>query len=151
MTFSNIDVHELLPQQPPFVFIDRLLHFDMATTVTEFQVRADNLFFDDGRLAESALVENIAQTCAARLGYINKYILHRPVVVGFIGSIRSLEIARTARLGEVLTTRIDVLEDVMGITLASCRICAGPEQEEIVRGTLKIAIEKHGFESEQGI
>ena len=31
----SIDVHELLPQQEPFVMISRLTQFDMLRTVTE--------------------------------------------------------------------------------------------------------------------
>ena len=36
----KIDIHELLPQQEPFVMIDTLTHFDMTRTVTELTVPA---------------------------------------------------------------------------------------------------------------
>ena len=68
---DDITLYELLPQRPPFVMIDRLISSDATFTVTQLQVRADNLFFAEGRLTASGLVENIAQTCAARMGYIN--------------------------------------------------------------------------------
>jgi predicted hotdog family 3-hydroxylacyl-ACP dehydratase len=79
----QINVLELLPQRPPFIMIDCLAHFNEKVTETEFEVRGDNLFYEDGQLSASALTENIAQTCAARLGYINKYILHCSVQLGF--------------------------------------------------------------------
>ena len=60
MDFSRIDILDILPQQQPFVMIDKLLLFDEKKTVTELAVRSDNLFFDQGRLSESGLVENIA-------------------------------------------------------------------------------------------
>ena len=76
---TSIDVLELLPQRPPFVMIDQLLHFDEVVTTTRFEIRPDNLFAEGPVLNPCALVENIAQTCAARMGYINQYILKETV------------------------------------------------------------------------
>ena len=73
--FKSIDIHTLLPQQPPFVMIDRLLHYDETRTVCSFTVPEDNLFCEAGVFKAAGLIENIAQSCAARLGFINKYIL----------------------------------------------------------------------------
>ena len=70
----HIDVLELLPQRPPFVMIDTLTHFDEVMTTTDFLIRIDNLFVEGDCLNSCALVENIAQTCAARMGYINQYV-----------------------------------------------------------------------------
>ena len=98
---SRIDVLTLLPQCPPFVMIDRLTHFDETVTTTQLTVRADNLFTEaDGHLNPCALVENIAQTCAARMGYINRYIYRQRVRLGYIGGINA-----TVRVGdEVIVT-----------------------------------------------
>lgn len=38
MEFEKIDILDLLPQRPPFVLIDRLVHFDEHRTVTRFTV-----------------------------------------------------------------------------------------------------------------
>jgi 3-hydroxymyristoyl/3-hydroxydecanoyl-(acyl carrier protein) dehydratase len=48
MEISQIDIKTILPQQPPFVMVDRLLQCDMVVTRTQFSVRADNLFCKDG-------------------------------------------------------------------------------------------------------
>ena len=71
---ETIDVRTLLPQQPPFIMIDKLVHYDEVLTTTTFEVRSDNIFIEGDELNPCALVENIAQTCAARMGYINSYI-----------------------------------------------------------------------------
>ena len=34
MEFEKIDILDLLPQRPPFVLIDRLVHFDEHCTVS---------------------------------------------------------------------------------------------------------------------
>lgn len=89
---KRIDVHELLPQKEPFVMISKLVHFDMSNTKTETLISEENIFVDNGLFSASGLIENIAQTCAARIGYVNKYILKKGIQIGFIGSIRNLTI-----------------------------------------------------------
>ena len=136
---SRIDVLTLLPQRPPFVMIDRLTHFDETVTTTQLTVRTDNLFTEaDGHLNPCALVENIAQTCAARMGYINRYIYRQRVRLGYIGGIKNLQVLRTPRVGELLTTSIEVLQEVMRLTLVTATVRVG--DEVIVTAEMKIAL-----------
>ena len=93
--------------------VDKLVYFDEKTTTTSFLVREDNLFVENGRLNACALAENIAQTCAARLGYVNKYILK-------------------------LTTTIHVLEQIMGLTLVTAVIRIG--DRVVTTAEMKIAL-----------
>lgn len=124
MNFSQIDIHELLPQQEPFVMVGALMHFDMARTVTETVVTADNIFTEGGEFTASGIIENIAQTCATRIGYINKYIYKKGIKIGFIGAIRDLRIHRLPRVGETITTTIDTVEEVFGMTLVKATVTA---------------------------
>ena len=136
---ETIDVLTLLSQRPPFVMIDRLIHFDEVVTTTQLEVRPDNLFMEaDGLLNNCALVENIAQTCAARMGYINQYIYKERVRLGFIGSIKNLQVLRPAREGEVLTTSIEVVQEVLQLTLVNATVKVG--DETIVTAEMKIAL-----------
>lgn len=136
--FLTIDVRKLLPQQPPFIMIDKLVHFDEVLTTTTFEVRSDNIFLEDDELNPCALVENIAQTCAARMGYINFYIYKEKVKLGFIGSIRNLNILRPLKLGEQMTTSIEVKEEVMQLTLVDASVKVG--DEIVVTAEMKIAL-----------
>lgn len=138
MKIEDIDVTTLLPQQRPFVLIDRLLSVDDETTSTSFVVSRDSMFVDNGQLDPCAYVENIAQTCAARLGYINKYIYHRDVCIGFIGAIKNLDVMRPVQVGETLTTTIKVREEVMQLTLVDATVSVG--QETVCTAEMKIAI-----------
>lgn len=136
----KIDVHELLPQQEPFVMIDKLVHFDETLTVTETEIRASNIFVDDNYFSASGLMENIAQTCAARIGYVNKYILKKGVQLGFIGAVRNFEVLALPRVGQTIVTHVKVLEDVFGMTLAEAYIeCAGAV---LVKTEIKIAVKE---------
>lgn len=138
MDLEQIDIHELLPQRKPFVMVDKLVYFDEKTTTTSFLVREDNLFVENGRLNACALAENIAQTCAARLGYVNKYILKRGIQVGFIGAVKDMKVIDTPVVGDVLTTTIHVLEQIMGLTLVTAVIRIG--DRVVTTAEMKIAL-----------
>lgn len=137
---EEFDILELLPQRPPFVMVDRLKHCDAVVTETELQIREDNLFCRDGVLFEPGIVENIAQTCAARMGYINK-IHHEKIRIGFIGALRNLAIHELPRVDEVLSTRIEVESEVMALTLVKATVaCNG---RLVAECEMKIAISEN--------
>jgi len=138
MDLSEINILELLPQQQPFIMVDRILHIDDAKTITELTIRKNNLFFDDGRLSASGLIENIAQTCAARIGYYNKYVLRKSVNIGYIGAIRNLIIERTPSEAETITTQIEIMEEVFKMTLVQAIIKS--KDEILVTAEMKIAL-----------
>ncbi|WP_315517721.1 pseudouridylate synthase [Hoylesella shahii] len=133
-----VNVRDLLPQQPPFVMVDCLLGFDNDTTTCGYTVPKDGIFTNDGCLSAEGLVENIAQTCAARQGFYNKYVLKRGVQLGFIGAIRNFRVMRLPRVGQQLKTTIRVEENVMGMTLASAIVeCEG---QTMATTEIKIAL-----------
>ena len=134
----SIDVHELLPQQPPFVMVDSLTYFDERRVKSEATITEKNIFVDDLSLSALGLLENIAQTCALRLGYVNKYILKKNIQVGYIGAIRNFSVERLPRVGETIQTEVEVLEDVFGMTLAEATIWSGSEVLAVTE--IKIAV-----------
>ena len=134
---EEITLNELLPQRPPFVMIDRLVSCDMVYAVTELLIKEDNIFVEDERLTSAGLVENIAQSCAARIGFLNLNA-GGTVKIGVIGSINNLNIVRTPKVGEKLVTTIELVSEVLNLTLVDAVIrCNG---EEIVRASMKIAL-----------
>lgn len=138
----SIDVHGILPQQEPFVMIDTLTHFDMASSSTEATVREDNIFVDGGRFSAAGMLENMAQTCAARIGFYNKYILHKDVQVGVIGAVRDYNVIKLPPVGSVLTTKVDIVEDVFGMTLADAAISS--RDELVATARIKLAVRTDG-------
>lgn len=134
----TVDVHGILPQQEPFVMIDKLVHFEMNTSTTETMVKETNIFVDNGCFSASGMMENIAQTCAARIGFYNKYILHNEVQIGFIGAISKYMIHKLPKVGQMISTKVDILEEIFGMTLAQATItCDG---EVIVTAEVKLAV-----------
>lgn len=134
----TIDIHKLLPQQEPFVMTGTLIHFEMNKLVTEFVIPEDNLFVNDGKFSAAGLIENMAQTCAARIGYINKYILQRGIQIGYIGAIRNLEIKELPSVGDLITTEVNIQEEVFGMLLADANVKCG---DKVIASTeMKIAV-----------
>lgn len=138
MELKDIDIREIIPQQPPFRMVDRLLSYDETVSEATLLLRPDNIFLDD-TFQTAGIVEHIAQTCAARIGYYNKYILHRDIVIGYIGAIRQLDVKRHPSAGEELLTRIEVLSSALGMTLVSA-VVSTSQGELIADGEVKIAL-----------
>lgn len=134
----DIDIHTLLPQQEPFVMVGTLVAYDATHTATETLVKADNIFVEGGELCAEGMVENIAQTCAARIGYVNKYILKRGIQIGFIGSVRHFKLHRLPRVDEIITTRVKIEQEVFGMTLATATVHSGAEL--LAETEIKIAV-----------
>ncbi|MBO4761741.1 MAG: pseudouridylate synthase [Bacteroidales bacterium] len=134
----SVDIHAVLPQQEPFVMVGRLVSFGLESSTTETVIDENNIFVDDGFFSPCGMMENIAQTCAARIGFYNKYILGRDVRIGYIGAIRDYEIRGKARVGALVSTTVDVLEEVFGMTLAEAVVrCDG---EIIATCQVKLAV-----------
>ena len=129
MRYANINIQELLPQRPPFIMVDALTHFDEVVTRTRLQVRAENIFVEGAELTESGVMENIAQTCAARMGYINKFLKSDSesgkVKIGFIGAIKNLVIENLPTVGDTLNTTIEVVSEIFALTLVNAKVEVG--------------------------
>jgi predicted hotdog family 3-hydroxylacyl-ACP dehydratase len=105
-----------IPQRSPFVMIDELVACDELSAKTKLQVRNDNLFIKNGTLTEPALIENIAQTAAARIGYIC-YTENKPVPIGYIAAVQNLRIEGLPATGDILETEIAIRNQVMHVTI----------------------------------
>ena len=138
MEIDKIDIPELLPQREPFVMVGRMVYFDMGRCATRTRIAPGNLFVEKGRFTASGIIENIAQTCAARIGYVNKYILEKNIQIGVIGAIRDFCVAALPTVGTTVTTRMEVVEEVMGMILAHAEISA--QGIRIAHCDIKIAI-----------
>lgn len=134
---EDIDILSLIPQRPPMVMVDRLLHCDPVVTETELTVREDNIMVEGGCMPACGLIENIAQTCAARMGYISRS-RGEEVRVGVIGALRDIEIHHLPSVGDTIKTRIEVSDEIFGMTLAQAE--SRCSDTLLASGTIKIAL-----------
>lgn len=132
-------ITEYIPQRNPIVMIDTLNYCDGSVTATNFEIRENNIFVKDGILHEPGIIENIAQTAAAKAGYEVKKNGAEPLI-GFIGAIKDLVIYKLPEVGDVLETTVTVKMEVMGITLVEgVSSCGG---NKIASCEMKIFIQK---------
>ena len=135
LTIENIET--LIPQKPPFVMVDKFLNFSDTTITTGFTIKGDNIFLEHGKFKEPGLVENIAQTAAARAGYVSK-TENKPVLVGYIGAINNLQIIMLPKTGDELITEITIENQIFDVTLISGKISCN--NELIAQCNMKIFI-----------
>ena len=98
-----------IPQRPPFVLVDNLLSCNEEVVETDFHIPQDHVLVEDGYLSEAGLIENIAQTCAARIGWMNR---DKPIPIGVIGAVNNFEHTTLPAAGETITTTVTVTSAV---------------------------------------
>lgn len=118
---STQNILSFIPQRPPFVMVDEILFSDEKITRSRFLIKADNIFVENGYLKEPGLVENIAQTAAARAGYISK-LENKPVSIGYIGAIKNLVINGFPKISEEIITEITIENQIFDVSLISGKI-----------------------------
>jgi len=121
MADSTINILSYIPQRAPFVMVDEIIHSGETKTSSKFLINAGNIFVEAGFFKEPGLVENIAQTAAARAGYMAK-LENKPVLVGYIGAIKNLEIFFFPAAGDELITEITIENQIFDVTLITGKI-----------------------------
>ncbi len=132
-------IEELIPQRAPIVMVDRLTSIKEGVSYTELEVRADNLFVERGVLSECGLIEHIAQSAAARIGYLFR-MRGEAVPIGYIGSVNQFALGRLPRVGERLTTSIRVLQEVYQVSLVEAEVRS--DDEVVASSRMKIFLEQ---------
>lgn len=137
MSGITTNIQDIIPQRPPFVFVDTLLEMAEERSRVQFTVPADCPLAAGGCLTAAGLLEHTAQACAARIGYLQAQA-GQPIRIGYIGSVKEMTIARRPQTGETITTEIVLLESVFDISLFRCVCRVGETVAAEV--TLKLAL-----------
>ncbi|NLE63460.1 MAG: 3-hydroxyacyl-ACP dehydratase [Bacteroidales bacterium] len=116
---TSIPILDLIPQRHPFVMIDKLLVCTDNIGKTSFFIKESHLFVEKGLFLEAGLMENMAQTCAAHIGYLNK---DKTIKIGVIGSIKNLEIKQLPKVNDTIETTIEVINVVFNTTVVCAKI-----------------------------
>ena len=130
---------DLIPQRAPIVMVDEFLGIDNNVSRTRFTVKEENIFVDDNQLSECGLIEHIAQSAAARVGFIFKS-KQQPIPIGYIGSVNNFELNKLPQVGDDISTTIEIIQEVFNITLIKASCCIG--DVEIASCKMKIFLEQ---------
>ncbi|MDR3194837.1 MAG: hydroxymyristoyl-ACP dehydratase [Tannerella sp.] len=135
--FEGERLHALIPQRAPMVMIDVFWEGSDTAAVTGLTVSAGNLFCAGGRLTEPGLVEHVAQSASALAGY-KAFRRQQPAPTGYIGEIRKFRIFRLPAVGESLRTSIQILSEIMNVSLLTAETRSG--DDVVASGQMKIFI-----------
>ena len=111
----------LIPQRPPIVMVDSFFGIEKNHSYSGLTVTADNIFYETGKLQEAGIIEHIAQSAAARIGFLYTRQGEK-VPLGFIGSVEKMKLFRLPSAGAELYTGITIVQEVFDITLITAEV-----------------------------
>jgi 3-hydroxyacyl-[acyl-carrier-protein] dehydratase len=125
MLATRNTIDRYIPQRPPFVMVHDLVNADEHHATTQFEILPDNVLVKEGVFTEPGLIENMAQTAAVQAGY-NFVQQNLPIPIGYIASVKGLRVFSLPEVGSTLTTSVRIINQVLNVTLAECRVeCSG--------------------------
>jgi 3-hydroxymyristoyl/3-hydroxydecanoyl-(acyl carrier protein) dehydratase len=125
MLISEDNILEFIPQRPPMVMIDSLLSCDEKQAVSQLTVRRDNFFLNSKGFTASGLMEAMAQTAAARTGYLMKNQpegANKKPPVGVIGSIKNFRLYFQPGIGSVIKITVEIAHEVLQATIVKGKV-----------------------------
>lgn len=134
------DIYNLIPQRPPMLMIGSLLSSSSIEAITSFQIGADCIFVEDGKLTEFGLIENMAQSAAALNG-INEYINKIPPRLGFIGEIKDFRLHKNPHVGDTIVTHIKIIAEADKVLLVDGKVRLKNVEDILANTKLKIFIQ----------
>lgn len=127
---------EFLPQQAPFLLVDRMLSCEKHSCHTDFPVPAVHPLVKEGFLLEAGVLENIAQSCATHIGYLSRNI---PVRIGVVASIRNLKIHTFPRVGDVVETVVEEQGDpIFSVSIYMAKVMVGDQL--VAEGEMRVVL-----------
>jgi 3-hydroxyacyl-[acyl-carrier-protein] dehydratase len=137
---SQEAIWKLIPQQPPFVLVDKLIAYETDHIISGFDIPERHVLVDvNGFLTEAGVIEHFAQTIALHQGYDYALRNMRPPV-GYIGSVKNFEIYQLPRIGDQIQTRISILQKLFGVTAVRGKVKLG--EKIIATGEMRTVIAK---------
>lgn len=131
------DILSLIPHREPFVQVGTLVSVSDSLFVTRTTISPENILVKSGRLMESGLLENIAQSAAAGFGYLGRKSGQKPKV-GYIGAISRVEVSALPAAGDTITTHVTVLHRLDPVVMVQGACYRG--DEKLLEGEIKLVI-----------
>ncbi|WP_321436265.1 hydroxymyristoyl-ACP dehydratase [uncultured Bacteroides sp.] len=141
---QGAEIYALIPQRPPIVMVDKFYGITGNSSYSGLTVTPDNIFCQNGKLQETGIVEFVAQSAAARIGYINSQ-KKELVLLGFIGSVDKMKIYYLPPIDAELFAEITVIQEVADITLIEA--CVKVTDCVVATCRMKIFLKKDGKET----
>ena len=139
---SQEQICKLIPQQPPFVLVDKLVEYEAECIVSAFDIPQQHVLVDsDGELSEAGVIEHFAQSIALHQGY-DYFLRNLPPPVGYIGTIKDFKVHLLPRAGQQLSTTIHIVQRMFGVTGVRGEVRCG--ERLVAEGEMRTVIAKDG-------
>lgn len=115
------------------LMVDGMYNVLAESVETSFEIKSDCIFVSDGKLTETGLIENAAQTCS---GIVGKSFFDEDdtegvsnELIGFISAIKSVQIYELPSLNQTIITKANLVSrfdsDSYSICAIKCVIKSG--------------------------
>lgn len=122
------DIKKVIPQRDPILMVDQLVNVNKEGATTCFMIQEENFFLNEkGQMAESGVIEHIAQSASAFAGYKAIAAGASEPPIGYIGEIKNFHCYRCPQIGETLCTTITIGTELNGITILTGETYASNE------------------------
>ena len=138
MLIEKSDIKKYIPQREPFIMVDSLTSVDETGFLSSFRIEPSNGLMNGDVLSESALAENVAQTCAAGFGYLASLKEEGEAKLGFIGAITKMEVLSEINANTTVETRVNILNTFETIHLVEGLVSANGK--ELIKCQMKIVL-----------
>lgn len=128
-----------IPQAAPFEMIDQLASANEQESHSQLTIREDNIFVVNGCFTEPGIIENMAQTAAAGIGYQAITEKQSTPPLGFIGQIKNINIYHLPEVGSQISTEIIVENTLLNVKVLKGKVSIG--QQLIAEGSFKVFVE----------
>lgn len=153
---TPININNFLPHRAPMLMVDLVMEINDERVTSVFIINEDNIFVENGIFAESGLIENAAQTCSAIVG--RKYYCDEEELsvsgakaIGFISAIKTLTIHALPKVGDMITTKVELGSKFVSDSYALCTMnCKTYNKERVIlEGEINLFIQGTGYEKER--
>jgi 3-hydroxymyristoyl/3-hydroxydecanoyl-(acyl carrier protein) dehydratase len=125
MSAFEENILELIPQRYPMVMVDCLVSCNEKQTVSQLTIRQDNLFLNNHGLTSAGMMEAMAQTTAARTGFLLRNQPeggNKKIPIGVIGSIKNFRLNFQPLIGSVIVTTVSIEHEVFQALVVKGRV-----------------------------
>ena len=113
---TSHDILDLIPQRSPVVCVDALIEVTDTGAVSSLKIKEDFFFIKEGQVLATGLLENVAQTAAARAGYLAK-MNNAEILPGFIISFKNVEVNDLPEIGDTVRTELIFKQQVLNMSI----------------------------------
>ncbi len=143
MANNSLTISDLIPQRPPFLFIERIEELNPAgdEAVTSALWNGDSLAVGaDGQIKETIIIEALAQTAALLVGAKNRATSDKPPAIGYLAAISAFNFSAPIPRNERLFFKVQTVRE-FGAFFVSAATCYSGEKT-LAGGELTFYLDK---------